>query len=162
MLQTPLIMHRTEKMKNKKMKEEEMPDIPPSKMKMRISNLSHHLTIIPKLVVLIITHLINSHIVSLSSDVAQRVTILGFVIHGSFAVVIARAIRLAICIEEDAEARDADAAKDAEDVALVLVELGRGFAAEDEEVVAEKGLDACEAEVGEARAVVEEGVDALG
>jgi hypothetical protein len=71
-------------------------------------------------------------------------------------------LRLSVCVEEDAEARDARAAEDAEDVALVLVELGRGFAAEDEQVVAQEGLYACEAEVREAGAVVEEGVDALG
>lgn len=45
-------------------------------------------------------------------------------------------------VEEPAKTGDADATEDAEDVALVIVELGWGFSAEDEEVVAEKGLDA--------------------
>jgi hypothetical protein len=44
---------------------------------------------------------------------------------------------------------------------LVLVEFRRRFAAEDEQVVTEEGLDAGEAEMGETRAVVEEGVDTL-
>jgi hypothetical protein len=61
---------------------------------------------------------------------------------------------LAVGVEEDAETRDADSTKDAEYVALVLVEFGRGFAAEDEEFVAEEGLDARKAEMCEARAVV--------
>jgi hypothetical protein len=72
-----------------------------------------------------------------------------------------RILRLAVRVEEHAEARDARAAKDAEHLALVLVKFGRRFAAEDEQVVAEEGLNACKAEMREARAVVEEGVDSL-
>jgi hypothetical protein len=72
-----------------------------------------------------------------------------------------RILRLAVRVEEHTEARDARAAKDAEHLALVLVKFGGRFAAEDEQVVAEKGLDACEAEMREARAVVEESVYSL-
>ena len=52
-----------------------------------------------------------------------------------------------LLVEEFAEAADARAGEDAEDVALVVVKLRRGFAAEGEEFVAEEGLDAGEGEV---------------
>jgi hypothetical protein len=61
---------------------------------------------------------------------------------------------LAIRVEENAETGYADAAKDTEDVTLVFVEFGWGFAAEDEQIVAEEGLYTSKTEVGEARAVV--------
>jgi hypothetical protein len=60
-----------------------------------------------------------------------------------------------------AEAGHAAVAEDAEDVALVVVELRRGFAAEDGEFFMQEGLDACEREVGETWAVVEEGSHSL-
>jgi hypothetical protein len=56
---------------------------------------------------------------------------------------------------------DAQTAENAEYVALVVVELGRSLAAKGEQIVAEEGLHACEREVGEAGAVVQERVDAL-
>jgi hypothetical protein len=61
---------------------------------------------------------------------------------------------LAIRVEENAETGYADAAKDTEDVTLVFVEFGWGFAAEDEQIVAEEGLYTSKTKVGEARAVV--------
>jgi hypothetical protein len=67
----------------------------------------------------------------------------------------------AIGVHEDAETLHTDAAEDAEDVALVLVELGRCLAAEGEEVVAEEGLDAREREMGKTRAVVQECMNTL-
>jgi hypothetical protein len=45
-------------------------------------------------------------------------------------------------IKETAETRDADAAEDAEDFALMVVEFGGCFAAKGEELFAEKGLHA--------------------
>jgi uncharacterized membrane protein YcjF (UPF0283 family) len=130
--------------------------------------LSQHLTIIPKVVIplfslsLSLTHLINRHIVGLRRDISQSIALF-LIIHRLLPIVESlRVLRLAVRVEKHAEARDAGAAEDAEDFALVLVELRRGFAAEDEQVVAEEGLHAREAEVREARAVVEEGVDTLG
>lgn len=64
-------------------------------------------------------------------------------------------------VEVVAEAGDAVAGEDAEDVALVVVKLRRGVAAEREEVFAEEGLHAGERKVGQLRAVVQEEVDAL-
>jgi hypothetical protein len=90
----------------------------------------------------------------LRGDVAHLVAFFGFVVHGFGAFVVVSILCLAVGVEEDTETSDTDAAKDTEDVALVFVEFGWGFAAEDEQVVAEEGLDAGETEVGEARAVI--------
>lgn len=121
--------------------------------------LSHHLTIISKAVFLV--YFVHGHTGRLSCDVTHLVTFFGFVVHGAFAFVAAAEFALAVGVEEDAEASDADPTEDAENVALMFVELWRGFTAEDEEVVAEEGLHAGQAEVGEAWAVVEECVNAL-
>lgn len=59
------------------------------------------------------------------------------------------------------ETPDTIAGEDAEDVTLVVVKLRRSFAAEEEQLVTEEGLHACQAEVGELRAIVEKNMDAL-
>jgi hypothetical protein len=61
---------------------------------------------------------------------------------------------LIVGIQVSPKPRDADAAKYAEHVPLVLVEFRGRLAAVGEEGVLEEGLYACETEVGEARAVV--------
>jgi hypothetical protein len=120
---------------------------------------SQHLAIPKLLLLLILAHLINAHTTRLARDMVHAVRLVVLIIHRlSVAVTSVLPVRL---VEGVAQPRDAHAAEDAEDVALVLVELGRGFAAEDEEVVAQEGLNAGEAEVCEAGAVVEECVDAL-
>ena len=125
--------------------------------------LTQHLTVPAKF--LILAHLINLHPIRLRRNINNTaVSVFSFIIHGALTVaieIIATLPVLPMGIKKDAETRDADSTKDAEDVALVLVELGRSFTAEDEKVVAEKGLDAGKAEMCEARAVVQEGVDPL-
>jgi hypothetical protein len=91
------------------------------------------------------------------------VTFLSVFEMGSSAIGVAVLIGfLAGVVEEPAKTGHADATEDAEDVALVVVELWWGFPTEHEKIVAEEGLDTSQAEVGEAGAVVEESVDALG
>ena len=51
--------------------------------------------------------------------------------------------------------------EDAEDFTLVVIELGRGFATEDRQIVAQEGLDASQTQVRQARAVVEQSMNAL-
>lgn len=53
-----------------------------------------------------------------------------------------------LLVEEFAQTTHARAGEDAEDVALVLVEFWRGFAAESQEFVAQEGLDTRQGEVG--------------
>jgi hypothetical protein len=69
--------------------------------------------------------------------------------------------RTASTVEVFAKALDAVAREDTEDFALVVVELGRGFAAKDCQIIAEEGLNACQTQVCQAWAVVEQCVDAL-
>jgi hypothetical protein len=121
--------------------------------------LSQHFTVVA--VVFLVVHLVNGHAIGLRGDVAHLIAFFGFVVHGALAFVSAAILTLAVGVEEDAQTGDADAAEDTENVALVFVKLGWCFAAEHEEVVAQKGLDASETEVGEARAIVQESVDAL-
>jgi hypothetical protein len=120
--------------------------------------LSHHLTVVK---VLVVNHFVNGHAVGLVRDVAHLVSFFGVLEHGCLAVVTGLVGRLAGMVEETTETGHANATENTEDVALVVVELGWGFSAEDEEVVAEEGLDAGQAEVCEAGAVVEESVNAL-
>jgi hypothetical protein len=121
--------------------------------------LSHHLAIVSEPV--FVVHFIHGHAGRLCCDVAHLVAFFGFIVHGASAFIAVADFALAIGVEEDAKTGDADSAEDAENVALVLIELGWGFAAKDEEVVAQEGLHAGQAEVSEAWAVVEECVNAL-
>jgi hypothetical protein len=114
--------------------------------------LSQHLTIVT--IIFLVVHLVDGHAIGLCGDVAHLVAFFGFVVHGLYAVIAGALLCLTIRVEEDAETGYADPAKDTKYVALVFVEFGWGFAAENEQIVAEKGLDASETEVGEARAVV--------
>jgi hypothetical protein len=127
-----------------------------------VSNLvlAHHLTIITESIFLV--HFVHSHACRLCSDIAHLITFFSVIVHGTFVAAFATSyFALTIGVEEDTKTSDADATEDAEDVALVLVEFGWGFAAEDKEVVAEESLHAGQAEVGQAWAVVEECVYAL-
>ena len=63
--------------------------------------------------------------------------------------------------QEVAQAVDALAAEDAEELALLLREFWRRIAAECGQFVAEELLYACEAEVRETRAALEQCVDSL-
>lgn len=100
--------------------------------------LAQHLAVVAKRLFLALVH---DHARRLGSDVAHLVAIVVSV-HGAFAV-IGTEFALPVGIEEHTQSAYAHATKYAEDVALVLVELGRGFAAKDEEIVAKEGLHAC-------------------
>ena len=118
-----------------------------------------HLAIVAELV-----FLVDGHGVRLRRDHHHVVTVVVVVIHGTIVDaegICVRVLITVIRIHERTETLDANAAEDTKDVALVFVKLGRGFAAEGEEVLAEEGLDAGEGEMGETGAVVEECVDAL-
>ena len=106
---------------------------------------AQHLTVVA--VFVIIVHLVNRHAVGLCGDVAHLVALLGIVVHGALAVVATSVLCLSIGVEEDAKSGHAHPTEDTEDVALVLVEFGWCFATEDEEIVAEERLNACQAEV---------------
>lgn len=118
------------------------------------SILSQHLAIISKLEVL--TRLVNLHAIGLRCDICHAVALLGFVEHGALSLIseVVATFTVRMRVKVNAKARDADTAEDAEDVALVFVEFRWGVAAVNEEVLAEECLNAGQAEVGEARAVV--------
>lgn len=80
------------------------------------------------------------------------------IVHGDFGLL---AVRRHDPAQEVAKAVDALAAEDAEELALLLRELWRRVAAECGQFVAEELLDACKAEVREARAILEQSVDSL-
>jgi len=100
--------------------------------------LAQHLTVVAKPLFFALVH---GHARCLGSDVAHLVAII-IGVHGALPIV-GTEFALPVGIEEHAQSAHAHATKYAEDVALVLVELGRGFATKDEEVVAEEGLYAC-------------------
>jgi hypothetical protein len=106
--------------------------------------LSHHLTVVK---VLVVNHFVNGHAVGLVRDVAHLVSFFGVLEHGCLAVVTGLVGGLAGMVEETTETGHTNATENTEDVALV--------------VVAEEGLDAGQAEVCKAGAVVEESVNAL-
>jgi hypothetical protein len=119
-----------------------------------------HFAIIAKFV-----FFVNGHYVCLCCDYHHVVAILVLVVHGAVveieSVVFVVNIVPAVGVHEDAQTLYADTAEDAEHLALVIVELGRSFTAESEEVVAKESLDAGEGKMCEAGAVVEERMDAL-
>lgn len=62
--------------------------------------------------------------------------------------------RTASTVEVLAKADNTIAREDTKDFALMVVELCRSFAAEDGQIVAEEGLNSCQTQMGQARAVV--------
>lgn len=131
---------------------------------LRISILPGHFAIVAEILIHFAFTFLNGHAMRLCSHCHDNpIAILDFIIHGALVVAKRRLaiFVLPIGVEKDAESLHANATKDAKDIALVLAKLWWGFATEDEEVVAEKGLDAGQTEVGKTGAVVEECVNAL-
>jgi hypothetical protein len=96
--------------------------------------LTQHLTVVS--IVFFVVHLVYYHAVSLCGHVAHLITLVGFVEHGTLAIITNAAFGLTVRVEENAETGYADSTKDAENVTLMFVELGWGFATKDEEIIA--------------------------
>lgn len=83
------------------------------------------------------------------------------IVHRGFSVVLRVGVIVGIRVEVLSKAHDTIVGKDAKHVSLVVVELGRSFAAEHSKLVVEEGLNACKTEMGEVWAFVEQSRDSL-
>jgi hypothetical protein len=118
--------------------------------------LTHHFATISKILV----HIVDAHAVRLSRDVYY---------HFRFAAIIAEHGPLfedgwasvgGIGVEITPETHDADAAENAENVALVFVEFWWCFAAKHDEIFAKERLNSGQTQMRQTRATIEQSVNA--